>query len=546
MMVQRSKLLSVTLVGVLLLGSLLAVALSNRGSGADASAVIRWGYYVTYDRTSLVSLQAHIGQLDIVSPYVYHLTPAGTIKDFSEPGTTKLLKDNGVRVVPLIQNESRWAEFTKTIETPEKRDQIIHKLFALVRDKGYDGIQIDFEGVREQDHEFLTDFMTRLYRAFKPQGWIVSQAVIARTSDASSYWGGAYDYRRLAEVNDFIAIMAYDYGYIGRPDPIAVAPHWWVNSVVQYALGRIPREKLILGIPLYGYDWNTTKGPPASSVSHATATRLAARPGATAGYSLEHQAPWVKYKDDNGDNHEVWFENATSFEAKLRIMTDNRLAGFATWRLGHEDPAIWTVIAGLSTPATRLPPIQNTRDRVYFSETGHTLAYGFLDYWRANGGLARFGYPRTEEFTEYDPMVGRSYTVQYFERARFEYHPEYRGTQFEILLGHIGRWALAQRGIDPWETATGPKPGARYFPESGHNLGGAFLRYWEQHGGLMSFGYPISEEYMEYNPEDGNTYLVQYFERARFEYHPEYAGTHSEVLLGLLGNEMLRERGWIR
>jgi spore germination protein len=546
MTVRRSKPAAIFLIGALLLSSVAAIALSQRDNGADASAAIRWGYYVTYDRTSLTSLQAHVGQLDIVSPYFYHLTPAGTIKAFDEPATTRLLKDNGVKVVPLIQNESRWEAFRTTIETTEKRDAIVHLLFALVRDKGYDGIHIDFEGVREQDRDLLTDFMTRLYKAFQPQGWIVSQAVIARTSDASSYWGGAYDYRKLAEVNDFIAIMAYDYGYVGRPDPIAVAPHWWVNNVVTYALGRIPREKIILGIPLYGYDWNTTKGPPATSVKHPDAMRLAARQGATAGFSTEHQAPWVRYTDDNGDRHEVWFENATSFEAKLRIMTDNRLAGFATWRLGHEDPAVWTVIAGLSTPATRLPPIQNTSDRIYFPETGHTLAYGFKTYWERNGGLARFGYPRTEEFTEYDPMVGRSFTVQYFERARFEYHPEHRGTQFEVLLGHMGRWALAQRGIDPWATATGPRAGYRHFPESGHNLGGVFLRYWEQNGGLMSYGYPISEEFIELNPEDGNSYLVQYFERARFEYHPEYAGTRSEVLLGLLGNEMLRERGWIR
>ena len=115
-----------------------------------------------------------------------------------------------------------------------------------------------------------------------------------------------------------------------------------------------------------------------------------------------------------------------------------------------------------------------------------------------------------------------------------------------MLIGHTGRWALAQRGMDPSDTATGPKAGARYFPETEHNLGGAFLRYWDENGGLMTFGYPITEEFVEQNAEDGQSYIVQYFERARFEYHPEYAGTHSEVLLGLLGNEMLRERGWIR
>jgi len=533
-------------VAVLLLASLLGVIAQSRDNSADASASVRWGYYITYADNSNVSLTQHFNQLDIVSPYFYHLTPTGTIKSFNESETTQMLQNNHVKVVPLIQNESRWDEFTKTIDTVAERDAIVDRLYELVLTRGYDGIHIDFEGVNAADRDLLTDFMTRLHTAFKPQGWIVSQAVIARTSDSSTYWGGAYDYEKLSKVNNYITIMAYDYGYASRPDPIAVAPIWWVDSVMDYAVTRIPREKILLGIPLYGYDWNITTGATATSVTHPGAIELAAQPGATAGYSEEHQAPWVKYTDHNGHMHEVWYENAASFEAKLTLMTDHRVAGFAGWRLGHEDPAVWTVIAGLSTPATRLPPITSTNDRVYIAETGHTIAYGFLDYWRRNGGLARFGYPRTEEFTEFDPMVGQSYTVQYFERARFEYHPEFVGTEYEILLGHIGRWALGQRTTGAFTPISSEATNMRYFPETGHFVGGAFLRYWEQNGGLFSFGYPITAEVMETSPEDGDTYRVQYFERARFEYHPEYAGTHSEVLLGLLGNEMLRERDWIR
>ncbi|MGH9173007.1 MAG: glycosyl hydrolase family 18 protein, partial [Vicinamibacterales bacterium] len=436
----------------------------------------------------------------------------------------------------------KWDDFRKTIETDAKRDAIVAKLVTVVESNGYDGLQIDFEGVNASDQALLTDFMQRLHAEFKPRGWLVSQAVIARTSDASSYWGGAYDYPELAKVNDYIAIMAYDYGYAGRPDPIAVAPIWWIDDVVDYAVTKIPRERIILGIPFYGYDWNLKTGPPASSVSHATAMKLAERPDAELHYDDDDGAMRLRYKDDKGDDHEAWFENADSFEAKLNVVIDNRLAGFATWRLGHEDNAIWTVIASLRTPATRIAPFDESSDRIYFPETGHSLAYGFLEYWLENGGLERFGYPRTEEFRETDPLVGQDFVVQYFERARFEYHPEFAGTEFEVLLGHTGRWALAQRGIDPWETATGPKAGSRYFPETGHNLGDPFLDHWDMRGGLMTFGYPITEPFSELNPEDGRTYLVQYFERARFEYHPEYAGTRSEVLLGLLGNEMLRER----
>ena len=116
-----------------------------------------------------------------------------------------------------------------------------------------------------------------------------------------------------------------------------------------------------------------------------------------------------------------------------------------------------------------------------------------------------------------------------------------------MLLGHVGRWALTQEGVDPWDTAVdGPYDGRDYFAESGHTLGGVFREYWNANGGLSMFGYPLSEEISEVNPDDGHTYTVQYFERARFEYHPEYAGTSSEVLIGLLGKAMLRERGWVR
>jgi hypothetical protein len=87
-------------------------------------------------------------------------------------------------------------------------------------------------------------------------------------------------------------------------------------------------------------------------------------------------------------------------------------------------------------------------------------------------------------------------------------------------------------------------PGVTYL--NGHNLGGAFRAYWEKHGGLFVNGYPISEEHDEVSPTDGKTYRVQYFQRVRMEYHPEYAGTDHEVLLGLLGSQLLHERGWLR
>jgi spore germination protein len=212
------------------------------------------------------------------------------------------------------------------------------------------------------------------------------------------------------------------------------------------------------------------------------------------------------------------------------------LPGFAIWRLGQEDPGVWQSIAGIGSPCAAIPAFPSTPTRVYFPQTGHSLSGGFLTYWRAHGGLPIFGYPLTEEFSE----NGR--TVQYFERNRFEWHPEYRGTPAEFQLGLLGVQYTAGRQfptIPPFPST----PTRVYFPQTGHSLSGGFLTYWRAHGGLPIFGYPISEEVHEVSPTDANPYTVQYFERARFEWHPEYRGTPAEFQLGLLGAWALQQRG---
>ncbi|HEU4325039.1 MAG TPA: sialidase family protein [Roseiflexaceae bacterium] len=186
---------------------------------------------------------------------------------------------------------------------------------------------------------------------------------------------------------------------------------------------------------------------------------------------------------------------------------------------------------------------------LFYPITGHSISPLFLPLWTRNGGLAQFGYPRTPAFREVNPADGRIYTVQYFERNRFEYHPENRGTPYEVLLGLLGNQQTEARraaGEAPFQRTTPPsQPDVRFFPETGHTLGGVFLAYWQRNGGLAIYGYPISEPFEEVNPEDGRTYVVQYFERNRFEYHPENRGTPYEVLLGLLGNTLLRSKGWL-
>ncbi len=175
----------------------------------------------------------------------------------------------------------------------------------------------------------------------------------------------------------------------------------------------------------------------------------------------------------------------------------------------------------------------------FVEQTGHTLAAPFLDYWQQAGGLSRFGYPISEPFVERSVVDGREYQAQYFERAVFEYHPEVRDAAWQVQLRLLGTTLTTGRqGETPFRSLGGAASGDRQrFVESGHTLGGAFGAYWSRTGGLPVYGYPLSEEFSERSPSDGKTYTVQYFERARFEYHPEWAGTDGEVLLGLLGRQ---------
>jgi hypothetical protein len=195
-------------------------------------------------------------------------------------------------------------------------------------------------------------------------------------------------------------------------------------------------------------------------------------------------------------------------------------------------------VSAPQNPTTRVPqPV--ARNVTYFDVTGHTLGGAFRTYWQQHGGLTRFGYPITESFQE------GVYTVQYFQRARLEWNPALapQPRVQEALLGSLisaDRWLRA-----PFQPQPPPStPDMLYFRETEHTLTAPFRAYWEAHGGAVIYGYPISEPFTDVNPADGRSYLVQYFPRQRFEYHPELPEPY-RVSLGLLGVEFAKQQGWL-
>jgi hypothetical protein len=193
-----------------------------------------------------------------------------------------------------------------------------------------------------------------------------------------------------------------------------------------------------------------------------------------------------------------------------------------------------------------LAPIAQAQDQRCFPETGQCISGRTRQFWEQNGGLPVFGFPTTDQHQE--QIEGKPFQVQWFERNRLELHPE-NARPYDVLLGRLGVDRLAQQGRD-WFTFSkgGEQPGCRHFAETGHTLCGAFLSYFRSHGldlgqpkiteaeSLALFGLPISEMSLETNAS-GASVQTQWFERARFELHPENQPPY-DVLLGLLGNEI--------
>ncbi len=182
----------------------------------------------------------------------------------------------------------------------------------------------------------------------------------------------------------------------------------------------------------------------------------------------------------------------------------------------------------------RAQSAQAQPDARLFPETGKTLEGRFYQYWQSHGQLAQQGYPISDQMQEVSDTDGKSYTVQYFERAVFEMHPENQPPN-DVLLSLLGAFLYKQKYPDG---APGQQPntsvGSTLFTQTGKRVGGVFLDYWQKNGGLAQQGYPISDEFTEKSDLDGKTYLVQYFERAVFEYHPENQAPYN-VLLSQLG-----------
>ncbi len=310
-------------------------------------------YYLTDSRRpSMPSLEENIDLISAVIPWMWQISETGDlIEDFHTTDVARALTLAGTNErqgVALVHNLQQTSSGTTTFDaslahqilsSPRVRANAVENIARKLGEWGMSGVHIDFEKVLPRDRQNLNLFMKALYERLHPQGFEVSIAVPAKTRDSiTDSWSGGYDYATIARYSDKMMLMTYDeHWYGGEAGPVASIG--WVERVVRYALAAgVPSEKIVLGVPGYGYDW--PRHGRAVSVTYRQAMAKASQHGARIQWDDTAKVPYFHY----GAGRQVWFENRSSLSHKIDLVKEYDLRGISLWRLGQEDPGIWSVI----------------------------------------------------------------------------------------------------------------------------------------------------------------------------------------------------------
>jgi spore germination protein len=287
------------------------------------------------------------------SPWLYGLTDSGQIDTQYPPSQAasvaaeiQRLRGAGQQIVPSIANITggRWSygPVGRMLHSPELMAAQVAAIVALVQRDQYAGIDVDYEDLHAADRQAFSTFVTRLAHALHARGKVLSVAVFAKTTNAGTDPRNvAQDYAVIGRAADQVRLMGYDYHWASS-GPGPVAPISWVRAVLRYAKTQIPASKIVLGVPLYGYDWVGQHG---TGVSWLQAQRLSRQYHAAAHYDQASQAPWFSYRDAAGHEHTVWFENAASSRAKFDAARSAKIGGIYLWMYGYEDTGTWSALS---------------------------------------------------------------------------------------------------------------------------------------------------------------------------------------------------------
>lgn len=324
----------------------------SRQLPAKTGGKVVFGYYpVDYpeDKTALNSLSSFGQHISAVGFFTVRLDYEGNLSGGLPADGIAVANRHGVKSLLVVHNclNGRFDRDVvhRILTDRELENRLTRDILQLLNADRVSGVNIDFENIPPSDRSLFTGFLKRLADTLRPAGFILTVAVAAKTYDnPQNAWNGAFDYRAIGRICDYVVLMTYDEHWSGGPPgPVSSIP--WLIRVLNYSVGVIPKEKVLLGIPAYGYDW-TSKG--ARVVRWNQVDRLIDRYGwDKVVWDNNASSPCLRYWE-GGVMHQVWFENQYSLKIKLDQVKKYDLAGISVWRLGFEDAVFWRTVRNFS------------------------------------------------------------------------------------------------------------------------------------------------------------------------------------------------------
>lgn len=305
----------------------------------------------TVSDTLINASQKHADQLTYLAPFSYQVNRDGSLKAPLLDNFPSIATDNGA-VLMLVVTNLEAGSFSEElgnliVNDHNVQNRLFDQIISTAKEIGYRDVHFDFEFLPATDREAYNQFLRRAKTRLSQENLLMSTALAPKTSATQSgQWYEAHDYAAHGEIADFVVLMTYEWGYSGGP-AMAVSPIDQVRRVVDYALTEMPAEKIMLGQNLYGYDWTLPFEPGgeyARAISPQQGIQLARENNQAISYDSTTQAPFFHYVDSEGNQHEVWFEDARSIQAKFNLIKEKGLRGISYWKLGLAFPQNWLLL----------------------------------------------------------------------------------------------------------------------------------------------------------------------------------------------------------
>ena len=315
-----------------------ALVIPGAGQSAPTGRSVIVNGYIT--DTTAETLSETLPGLTFLSPFSYRTDADGTLTPtFSVPkangayGAADLLTVTNLKPSGGFSGDIAHAILTQ--EGPQ--NAFVENVAALLRSGSWYGVNLDFEYVYQFDRESYNQFLRRFAALLHSLGALLITALAPKQSAAQNgLLYTAHDYASHGMIADYVVLMTYEWGYTYGP-PMAVAPIDQVRRVLDYAVSVMPADKILLGVPNYGYDWILPfqQGTAAKPLTNTVAVTLAGTVGAEIRFSESAQSPYFRFVDSEGRRHEVWFEDARSLRTKFLLVGEYGLAGVSFWNLNR-------------------------------------------------------------------------------------------------------------------------------------------------------------------------------------------------------------------